>query len=1001
MASTSRSNDAERQPFLGNNRSSIDNDRNDDDIDPPLLKRSGIPSEDLKRSLLFFGALFFTVATAFLCDRLLFRGISTKQQPPAVGGITQEVFDEGWAQCERIWEAKEVNPTQIKTGGGPSAERRNPRYYAMVNNSAAAVNSAGTPVLIKNATVLDGIGNRLENVDVALVLGQIHAVGPNLEPHDVAEKANALVRQRSRDGKDDGAKLLSAKVFKKEDVLVVNVEGRFLTPGLVDQHSHVGAYSFPTLMATADGNEMSSQTNPQQRIQDSISIMDPGIDLIAAGGVTTSLVLPGSGTLMGGEALPIKHLRPDSNEVEDMKLNRGMLRWDGRVWRYMKMACGENPKRGFGGGVPTSRMGSGWLYRQRFEQAQTTLRAQDAWCAAARVSRAKFSSQAHSYLTSPFPAPLVDESLVAVLRGDVRLNIHCYETHDIEMMVRNKREFGFEIATFHHAVEAYLVAGLLARENISVALFADHSLYKKEAYAPSVKAGQILHAAGVKVSYKSDHPVTFARHLIYEAQKAHQYGLDADVALAAVTSVPAERMGAGWRIGRVAPGFDADVVVWDRHPLELGARPLKVFIDGFLLMGANGDLKAEAPKPVKPVTPPAVVKKSASAREEEELENNASLVLDAYTVANASKIFADEGVVEKGSVVVEGGQVTCVGECRAKGKVFDLMGGVIIPGLIGANTDLGLVEIPPEALTNDGTSSSADAIAGHVRAVDGLRVGGGSKTLNEAFRGGVLTSISVPVTDGMVRGLSVAFRTGAERFDEAIVKATVGLHADTGVFGGLFGGAKPSSVSGQIALLRKLLATAAPGTPFHDAKTGKLPLVITAHEPNDIAKLLALKRSEHPDLRLILAGGAGAWVVAKELAQLSVPVLLNPHRCAPMFWEARWCRPAGSRPSTADLLAAEGVKVLLTQPEAGIKGNLIWEAGWMHADSEGAVTEEVAVGSVTWGVAKAFGLEESGVVRVGKRANLLGINSVGPLGFGKRIQVIGDGVHAIVRPEQD
>ncbi|KAJ3206807.1 hypothetical protein HDU67_007940 [Dinochytrium kinnereticum] len=957
--------DPEAQPFLG--RRPADDDE-DDEINA-VQKAGRFDVNDLKKPLVFFGSLFTVIVLALFFDKL-FVGRFFKGPQPDIRALSADVFEAGLRQCARIQETKS-NPSAYLTGGPPAnlATRRNPRYFAMLNNTEST--TKGNPILIKDAIVLDGDGGRFEHVDVALAHGLVIKIGKDITKSDVVKSAQSFAAQWT-----EGLK------YEEGDVVIINANGRYVTPGLVDQHSHVGAYSFPQMFGNADGNEMSSQTNPQLRVQDGINILDSAIDIIASGGVTTSLVLPGSGTLMGGEAVAIKLLKPTSFEVEDMTVQRNMHGKDGKKWRWMKMACGENPKRS--DGTPTSRMGSGWLYRKRFEEARTTLRSQDDWCTAAIAAQAKFSGDAHLFITERFPDPIEQDSLIGLLRGDVRVNIHCYEPHDIEMMVRNKHEFGFEISSFHHAVEAHLVAPLLARENISVALFADHSLYKKEGYNATVKAGQIFRDAGVKVSYKSDHPVLNAQHLIYEAQKSAQYGLDADTAFAAVTSVPAERLGMGWRIGKLAVGYDADVLVWDRHPLDLGAHPLKVIIDGYLLPAGDKEL-TPIPAAPTPATPPMSVVSTSDASPL------------AYTITNVSKIFADDGDVKKGSVVVERGVVTCVGvKCVSKGTVYDMNGGVLIPGLIASNLNLGLVEIPPESLTNNGVSSSTEAIAGDVRAVDGIHVGGDSRALREAFYGGVLTSISVPDTDGFVRGLSAAFRTGAELYSEAILKAVVALHVDMGLFGL---GPKTPSVSSQVATLRKLITTSTSG-PFHEAFTGKIPLVVGVHDPNDISKILAIKREMAPDLRLIISGASGSWVVAKELAELNIPVLLTPPRCVPMFWETRWCRVPSTHPSTADLLVGAGVKILLSQPESGIRGNLLWEAGWILADTvDGVVTENDAIGSVTWNVAKAFGVEGAGTIAEGRRASFVGLNG-GPLGFGKKIQIIGDGVDVVVKPEQ-
>ena len=135
------------------------------------------------------------------------------------------------------------------------------------------------------------------------------------------------------------------------------------------------------------------------------------------------------------------------------------------------------------------------------------------------------------------------------------------------MIVRLSKEFNFTISAFHHALEAWRVPELLKDNGIGAALFADHWGYKREAYDTSVNASQILTRAGVKVALKSDHPFLNSQHLMYEAAKAHHYGLASDLAIQAVTSVPASLMGQDWRIGYIKPGYDGDVVVWNQYIL--------------------------------------------------------------------------------------------------------------------------------------------------------------------------------------------------------------------------------------------------------------------------------------------------------------------------------------------------------------------------------------------------------------------------------------------------
>ncbi|KAI9345320.1 hypothetical protein BDR26DRAFT_893525 [Obelidium mucronatum] len=913
---------------------------------------------------------------------------------PAALGITADAFDAGLEQCAANARRAASQDALFSNGGAPKDRvNGNPRHAVL-----SALNMSSTPILIQHATLYDGLGAKLTNTDIALGYGVILKIGTGLTAKDVVDAGNAHWDKISKNHNTDLKKVSTTKMVSKftvENVEIIDVQGRVVSPGLVDMHSHTGASSVPGFAADEDTNEMSgSPTNPQLRVLDAINPLDKGIELIALGGVTTSLVIPGSGTLMGGEGMAIKMIKTPSNSAEDMTLNRGMSEdgEDGKIWRYMKMACGENPKRYFGsiGKMPGSRMGSGWLFRQRLEEARNALRSQEDWCETADALGRQFKSSAHQFIGNRYPDSLVDDSLVALLRRDVRLQVHCYQVNDFEMMIRNKHEFDFPIIAFHHATEAHLLADKLARENISVAIFADHSLYKREGYKHSVFASQILTKAGAKVAFKSDHPVLNAQHLIYEAQKAAHYGLDEAVAFAAVTSVPAERIGAGWRIGRLQEGYDADVVVWDRPPLQLGAHPLRVFIDGYTVKSLP--IPLSPPQPLAPSPPISPV-----------LDFPGSL-LPAYTVSNISGIYTQEGQILKGKITVDNGIVTCIGEkCPIKGVHFNLNGGVVIPGLIGASLPLGLEEISAEDSTRDGDSATSDAIEGNVKFKDGLRVGGGSKLLEYAWRSGVLTGVAVGGGGGLVQGVSVAFRTAAERYNEAVLKAEVALHMTIGT------PAKESfaqSVSSQLAHLRSLLTTPKADTPFAEVVAGKIPLVITVHDPSDISKLLALVSTAAPKARLVLAGATGAWAVADEIARANVPVLLLPPRCQQGSWEQRWCRPYGNGgSSTYEILKNAGVKVAITVHEPDQVRSLLFEAGWATVGESlgGKLVDAMdAVGVVTWRVADALGLGDEGVGRigVGKRASFIGLNG-GPVGFGYTLQVIGDGSYVTTQPVQD
>ncbi|CAG8624366.1 10135_t:CDS:2, partial [Scutellospora calospora] len=435
-------------------------------------------------------------------------------------GISQESYKNGVNKCKMIKRAKPDNKF-IRTS--------NPRFVPGTKT-----------IILKNGKILNGKGELILG-DIILKNGLIHDVGPNLDYDD--------------------------------DTVIIDVKEKFITPGLVDMHSHVGVNSWPYLSATNDLNEAVDPITSYVRAQDSINPNDPAIRIISSGGVTTSLVLPGSSNLMGGEGFVIKMRPVDTMSVDDMGIYANIDPEQERAWRWLKMACGENPK----GRIPSTRMGEAWLFRKLFSEAKALKQKQDDWCeAAAKLSN---TEQLNSY----FPEELRLESLVALFRDDAKLNVHCYETYDIEAIIRHSLEINFTITALHHALDAYRITDIIkkrVKNNITIATFSDLWGFKKESFQASTKSPKILADAHIPVALKSDHPVINAQTLMFEASKAHFYGLDENLSLAAVTSVPAKALGLDHRIGQISKGYDADVVVWDSYPLELGATPLEVYIDG-------------------------------------------------------------------------------------------------------------------------------------------------------------------------------------------------------------------------------------------------------------------------------------------------------------------------------------------------------------------------------------------------------------------------------------
>lgn len=342
---------------------------------------------------------------------------------------------------------------------------------------------------------------------------------------------------------------------------LIDARGRYILPGLVDTHSHLGVYSAPYVEAHADGNEATDPVTPQVRAADSVNVADPNFQRALLGGVTTVQILPGSANAIGGQTAVVK-IRL-GRQIEEM-LFAGAP-------RGMKMAMGENIKRTYGGRgqAPATRMGHAAVLREAFIKARNYVAKREAWEKKPADERGAEPDR-----------DLKLEALAAMLRGEVRAHVHCYRTDEIQTIFRIADEFDLKIASLQHALEAYRMPQEIARRGVGVATFSDLWGYKQEAYEATTEQPAILHRAGVRVSMHSDHPVIEQRWLIHEAAKAVRYGLPEPEGFRAVTLNPAWMLGIDGRVGSLEAGKDADVVVWDRHPFDIAARVERVYIDG-------------------------------------------------------------------------------------------------------------------------------------------------------------------------------------------------------------------------------------------------------------------------------------------------------------------------------------------------------------------------------------------------------------------------------------
>ncbi|KAI7873769.1 composite domain of metallo-dependent hydrolase [Lichtheimia hyalospora FSU 10163] len=840
----------------------------------------------------------------------------TQLQAPIKAGISKAAMQQGLDQCESIQNKRRL-PNE------PNPHRSNPR-----------ASNDSQPILLKNAIVWDGQGNVLNDVDILM--------------------QNGVIKQVQADITDT-----------PDHTKIIDVHGHIVSPGLVDMHSHLGLDSWPELDGSQETNEASNPLTPFVRSLDAFSPSDNAIRIVASGGVTTALVLPGSANIMGGEAFVFK-LRPvPTTSNSDMLIQAGIDESLETKWRWMKAACGENPKRFYGthGRMPRTRMGEAYMFRQRLDEARQLLEAQNDWCLAAQDLDINAPD---ARLESRFPEDLAYESLVALLRGDVRLNVHCYETHDLEAMIRHSYEFNFNISAFHHALDAYLVPDIIkrAKNEIVIATFADHWGYKKEAFQASPYGPKILHDADIPVALKSDHPVLNSQHLVFEAAKANHYGLPLQEAFKAVTSVPAKAIGLDHRVGSLKPGYDADVVIWDREPLTLGATPLQVFVDGIPLFdetpiepaNANYGAAAESHEEISVQTMTADIKGGDSFM----LTNVGGVMLGKDFITGPTNVF-----VRDGKVVCAGDH--CDDELRTLDHLgtMDVNGGYVIPGLIAVGSHLGMVEIPSEESTGDGTvkASKSKDPQDVVYAVDGIKLS--TRHLEEAFKGGVMNSITAPMSDNVIVGVSTAFKTHADSLlsEGALITPAAALHLQIG------DSAKSASfptVSSQISFIRQILKDNVDSkNVFGQASRGEIPTVVSVHNKDEIASLIMLKQNHLPDTQFVVMGGAEAHLVAQHLAEANIPVILRPTLCTPASFDSIHCLTGAplTNGTAAHVLHRHGVKIALGVEDDGLARNLAWDAGWLAATSSKSVkddashiSEEEAMRFITTNIQEIFGL---------------------------------------------
>ncbi len=408
-------------------------------------------------------------------------------------------------------------------------------------------------VFIKDAKILTGTGSKISKGSILISSNKIIAIGEDL--------------------------------IQPPNTKVVDANGKWVTPGIIDIHSHMGVYPAPNLRSSSDGNESTSPVTAHVWAEHSVWTQDPQMPLALKGGVTTFHVLPGSANLIGGRGVTLKNVW--SRTVQGMK-------FPGAPYT-LKMACGENPKRVYGGRgtEPSTRMGNVAGYRKAWIKAQDYRN---------EIIEYESKSDEDKKLENPPSRDLELETLVGVLGDEILIQNHCYRGEEMAVMLDIAKEFDYRVTTFHHAIEAYKVADILAENGVCAAVWADWWGFKHEAFDMVWENAAIIDqaksASGCAIIH-SDSAVGIQR-LNQEAAKAMAAGNRAGLNIPAARAIkwitlnPAKGLGIDDQTGSIEVGKMADIVIWDGNPFSVYSKTEKVYVDGVLLYDKDNP---STPKP--------------------------------------------------------------------------------------------------------------------------------------------------------------------------------------------------------------------------------------------------------------------------------------------------------------------------------------------------------------------------------------------------------------------